>query len=228
MARGRVAGPADVFVGGKTVRRIRLRRYRKARAKAALDKGVPWEPWSDIRSLAVYAVVAASLVAAFPAGAADDCAPGTTEVVIDTGAQFITTCVEDGVVAAAEDGEPVTLAVETCPCDYAALLAPRALRRYDAGAGPDCRDVTNGLRLVGTKTRPGGTQVTLLSGLAPTDTNGGKNCRLTFDRGTKTVLDFQMAVTTPGMEDACRASVDAYRAVVPNDDYAALVCPGFE
>lgn len=170
MARGRVDGPTDIFVGGKTVRRMRMNRYRKARAKAALDKGVPW---SDIRSLAVYAVVAASLVAAFPARAADDCAPGTTEVVIDTGDQFITTCVEDAVVAAAEDGEPVTLAVETCPCDYAALLAPRALRRYDAGAGPDCREVPNGLRLVGTKTRPGGTQVTLLSGFSPTATSGG-------------------------------------------------------
>ncbi len=210
------------------MRRLKARRYHRVRAKAALHRGLSWDPWSEIRSLAIYAVVAASLVAALPALAADDCAAGTTEVVIDTGEQFITTCVEDEVVAAAEDGEPVTLAVETCPCDYAALLAPRNLRRYDAGAGPDCREVPNGLRLVGTKTRPGGTQVTLLSGFSPTATSGGKNYRLTFDRGAKTVLDFQMAVTTPGMEDACRTSIDAYRAAVPNDAYAALTCPGFE
>jgi len=174
------------------------------------------------------AAMVAALTVPRPTSASEDCAAGTTEVVIDTGAQFITTCVEDEVVAAAEDGEPVTLAVETCPCDYAALLAPRNLRRYDAGAGPDCREVPNGLRLVGTKTRPGVTQVTLLSGLAPTATSGGKNCRLTFARGAKTVLDFQMAVTTPGMEEACRTSIDAYRAAVPNDDYAALTCPGFD
>jgi hypothetical protein len=197
-------------------------------ADAPSNNGAARRSRSRILSVAIFVAAAAILITAPPARAASDCAAGTTEVVIDTGAEFITTCVEDEVVAAAEDGEPVTLAVETCPCDFAELMAPRRLRRYDAGAGPNCSEIPNGLRLVGTKTKPGGTQVTLLSGLAPTVTSGGKNCRITFDRGAKTVLDFQMAVTTPGMEYACRASIDAYRAAVPNDEYAALTCSGFE
>ena len=48
-----------------------------------------------------------------------------------------------------------------------------------------------------------------------------------FVRGGRVIIDFTHALLSVDEETDCRAKIDAYRAAVPNPEYAALMCPGF-
>ncbi len=121
----------------------------------------------------------------------------------------------------------ITLGYVGCPCNYAGALDPRRLRRFDEGATPTCSEVNvEGLRLFGRKAKPsreGGTYVDMRSGLFALP----RTCQMRFIRGGRVIINFAHVVLSADAESDCRAQIDAYRAAVPNPEYAALMCPGF-
>ena len=136
-----------------------------------------------------------------------------------------------GIGAISLDPAPA-IAAASCPCNYEGILDPKRLRRFDEGATPTCSELAaTGLRLFGRKAKPsnnGGTYVEMRSGFfVPEDIRLGRTCRMLFVRGGRVIIDFAHAVGSEDEETACRAEIDAYRAAVPNPEYAALMCPGF-
>ncbi len=178
------------------------------------------------------AVIAAGLTASVPASAESGCPDGSSEVVIDTGTNVITTCASEEIVESAEEGAPITLAAVVCSCDYATLVPPRKWRNYDAdplGLGhPSCSlGDPEGSALVGSKLRPiDGRNATIniaFSGVFSPPTV----CFI--NRRRKGTIFLQMSATLGSEEEetACRVSLEAYRAAIAlvEDAFASLSCP---
>ncbi len=129
-----------------------------------------------------------------------------------------------GIGAISLDPAPA-IAAASCPCNYEGALDPRRLRRFDEGATPTCSELAaEGLRLFGRKAKPSdntGTYIDMRSGLFALP----RTCQMRFVRGGRVIIDFAHALLSEAEETDCRAKIDAYRAAVPNPEYAALMCP---